>query len=221
MTDRDLYYFFQNKFGPVEFVISKDRRTFRFAFITFQSKETAEKAFAAEEVILRTGKRLVIGKCRGKGRRPRTPPRMRFGNNFSGQNQAEDDPRMSQEQEPSKSEEQMPDMDSGSGVPRWEAEPGQMYQHLYPYQPQLAPPHLQYNSPFLWLGQGGWSGQADQFSHLPAGYYLLPSPLPHYYPQVQPSLQPVPQYDHSPAIVYDSGISDISEDVTNYQYGQY
>ena len=66
MTDRDIYMFL-SKFGPVEFVSGREGAgNYRYAFVTFESKETAQAVLSAKvsELTTRNGWKLKAGPIR-------------------------------------------------------------------------------------------------------------------------------------------------------------
>ena len=68
MDSRDVFMFF-TKFGPVEYAKAYyGKSNSKFAFVTFESRETSEEVLKAEkaELTLRNGKYLKVGAARSK-----------------------------------------------------------------------------------------------------------------------------------------------------------
>ena len=66
MTDRDIYMFL-SKFGPVEYVLGREGAgNYRYAFVTFESKKTAQAVLTADisKLTTRNGCRLRPGLIR-------------------------------------------------------------------------------------------------------------------------------------------------------------
>ena len=72
MTDRDIFYFFDERFGPVEHTIVLERKDYmdrfiNYGFVTFKSSVTAKEVLGTSDrskLTLASGRVLAVGPAR-------------------------------------------------------------------------------------------------------------------------------------------------------------
>lgn len=218
MTDRDLYVFFSQNFGPVEFAQGYRTGRNHYAFVTFVSKETAVEVMKASNVTLLNGHRLRVGWTRNKSKTQYTrvwSRRKTYGNIPGNQNRRTEEEMYDYSMRSESGRTSLTNFSSPESSINLQSQFSMTEESryfYYPQQQQLLPEFL-FNFSVPWVRPDAPLGGLVE----PAGFTVPPPPPPPpayflpwpHYAQLYSPYQ-FPQYNQAQASPQDLGIYDFS-----------